>query len=38
MDRPRDAYYDLKAALELRPDWEQARTSLERFTVTRSQS
>lgn len=38
MDNPKDAYYDLKAALELRPDWEQARTSLERFTVTRKQS
>lgn len=33
LDRPRDAYYDLKAALELRPDWEQAQQSLARFTV-----
>jgi tetratricopeptide (TPR) repeat protein len=37
MDNPKGAYYDLKAALDLRPDWPQARDSLERFTVTRRQ-
>lgn len=34
MDDPKSAYYDLKAALDLRPDWPQARESLGRFTVT----
>lgn len=38
MDKPREAYYDLRAALELRPEWDQARQSLERFTVTRRDS
>jgi tetratricopeptide (TPR) repeat protein len=33
MENVRGAYYDLKAVLELKPDWEDARTSLERFTV-----
>ena len=30
------AYYDLKRAVELEPDWEQARDSLSRFTVTKA--
>lgn len=34
----RAAYYDLKAALDYKPDWEQAQTSLQRFTVTRPDS
>jgi len=38
MENPKAAYYDLKAALELRPDWEQAQKSLERFTVVRADS
>lgn len=38
MENPTAAYYDLKAALELQPDWEQAKKSLERFTVTRRDS
>ena len=29
------AYYDLKAALELEPDWEQAQTAISRYTVRR---
>lgn len=33
MDNPKAAYYDLQAALELTPNWEQARSALERFTV-----
>jgi tetratricopeptide (TPR) repeat protein len=38
LDQPREAYYDLRAALELRPEWDQARESLERFTVMRKDS
>lgn len=38
MENPKAAYYDLKAALELKPDWEQAQKSLERFTVKRRDS
>lgn len=33
MDNAKAAYYDLQAALELKPDWKQARSALERFTV-----
>jgi len=32
------AYYDLKAALELQPGWEQAEDAISRFTVTRRNS
>lgn len=38
MENPKEAYYDLKAALALRPDWEQAQESIKRFTVTRQHS
>ena len=32
------AYYDLKAALELQPEWKQAQETISRFTVTRRNS
>ncbi len=36
MGDAKSAYYDLKRAVELEPDWEQARDSLSRFTVTKA--
>lgn len=38
MKNPKAAYYDLKAALELQPDWEQAERLLGQYTVTRRDS
>lgn len=34
----KSAYYDLKAAIALKPEWDQARDNLARFTVTRKES
>jgi tetratricopeptide (TPR) repeat protein len=34
LDDPKSAYFDFSKAAELKPDWEQPRIELERFTVS----
>lgn len=36
MDNASGAYHDLKSVLELKPDWEDARVALDRYTVVTS--
>lgn len=38
MGDAKSAYYDLKTAIELKPEWDRARDNLARFTVTRPDS